>query len=143
MTLKEKIKQKEKEVADWLNTRFKLNVKLVEDEFSTYDLEGENHIIEIKHRFGKVYATKLIESMKLSVNYQKSQLLDKKFIYIVMDENGLTAFNITEKINEIIKLPEYNKLMEHNHYYNDKKIYKLHRNLPKRLASLLEVKIEL
>ena len=143
MTLKEKIKQKEKEVADWLNTRFKLNVKLVEDEFSTYDLEGENHIIEIKHRFGKVYATKLIESMKLSVNYQKSQLLDKKFINIVMDENGLTAFNITEKINEIIKLPEYNKLMEHNHYYNDKKIYKLHRNLPKRLASLLEVKIEL
>jgi len=143
MTLKAKIKQKEKDVADWLNSRFKLNVKLAEDEFSTFDLEGENHIIEIKHRFGKVYATKLIESMKLSVNYQKSQLLDKKFIYIVMDENGLTAFNITEKINEIIKLPEYNKLMEHNHYYNDKKIYKLHRNLPKRLASLLEVKIQL
>jgi len=141
MTLDQKIKQKEKVVVDWLNTRFKLNVKLVDDKFSSYDLEDEKHIFEIKHRFGKVYATKLIESMKLSVNYQKSQLLNKKFIYIVIDENGLTAFNITEKINEIIKLPEYNKLMEHNHYYTKTKIFKLHRNLPKKFASLLEVKI--
>lgn len=141
MNLKEKIKKKEVQILDWWNKSYKEKISLVDDEYSTYDFESDNLIIEVKHRF-KAYSTKMVETMKLSVNYQKSQLINKTFIYIVVDENGLTLFNITKNINEIIKLPELNKLMEHTHYYSDTKILKLHRNLPKNLSALWEVKYD-
>ena len=137
MSLKESIKEKEEKIASWWNKKGKSQIKIVDDEFSTFDLEGENVIVEVKHRF-KAYDTKMIETMKLSVNYQKSQLMNKIFIYIVCDEKGLSVFNITKRINDIIKLPEQNKLMEHTHYYNRNKIMKLHRNLPKNLSTIWE-----
>ena len=141
MNLKESIKQKEEKIAIWWNKKGKSQIKLVNDEFSTFDMEGEKVIVEVKHRF-KSYDTKMIETMKLSGNYQKSQLMNKTFIYIVCDENGLSVFNINKKINDIIKLPEHNKLMEHTHYYSKNKIMKLHRNLPKTLSTIWEEKYD-
>ena len=135
------IKEKEKEVMRWWNSKANDKIELVKDEYSTYDFEGENVIVEVKHRF-KSYQSKMIESMKLSNNYQQSQLKKKEFIYIVVDENGISIFNISKVINKIIKLPEYNKLMEHTHYWseNKPKIMKLHRNLPRNLSIMWEQK---
>ncbi len=144
MTLTEKIKEKEKEVRDWYNSKSKNKIKLVADQYSTYDLEGNNVIVEVKHRF-QSYNTKMIESMKLSNNYHISQLKNKSFIYIVVDNAGVSVFNITDKINDIIKLKEYNKKMEHKHYGSEKertKIMKLHRNLPKELSIIWEHKLK-
>ena len=135
------IKEKEKEVMRWWNSKANDKIELVKDEYSTYDFEGENVIVEVKHRF-KSYQSKMIETMKLSNNYQQSQLKKKEFIYIVVDENGISIFNISKVINKIIKLPEYNKLMEHTHYWseNKPKIMKLHRNLPRNLSIMWEQK---
>ena len=140
MDIKKQIKQKELEVQEWWNSTFNGKIEMVEDEFSTYDFEGEKVIVELKHRF-KAYDTKLIESMKLSNNYQQSQLKNKTFFYVVVDANGISMFNISNNISEIIKLTEYNKLMEHTHYWSDNKpkIMKLHRNLPERLSVIWEL----
>ena len=85
--MKAQIKQKEKEIRDWWNAKCKGQIQLVDDEYSTYDFEGDDFIVEVKHRF-KAYNTKMIETMKLSNNYQQSQLKNKTFVYIVVDENG-------------------------------------------------------
>ena len=142
MNVNKMIKQKEAEIETWWNNTFNSKIKLVSDEFSTYNFEGDKVIVELKHRF-KAYDTKMIETMKLSVNYQKSQLINKTFFYVVVDENGLSLFNITNNINKIITLKEYNKLMEHTHYWSEDKpkIMKLHRNLPESLSAIWEQKI--
>ena len=139
MNVNKMIKDKEAEIVTWWNNTYNGKIKAVSDEFSTYDFEGDNVIVELKHRF-KAYDTKMIETMKLSVNYQKSQLMKKTFFYIVIDENGLSLFNINNNINKIITLKECNKLMEHTHYWSkDKpKIMKLHRNLPESLSVIWE-----
>jgi len=139
--MKAQIKQKEKEIRDWWNSKCNGQIQLVDDEYSTYDFEGDDFIVEVKHRF-KAYNTKMIETMKLSNNYQQSQLKNKTFVYIVVDENGVSVFNISQVIDKIIKLPEHNKLMEHTHYWSDNKpkIMKLHRNLPKELSIMWEHK---
>jgi hypothetical protein len=141
--MKAQIKQKEKEIRDWWNAKCKGQIQLVDDEYSTYDFEGDDFIVEVKHRF-KAYNTKMIETMKLSNNYQQSQLKNKTFVYIVVDENGVSVFNISQVIDKIIKLPEHNKLMEHTHYWSDNKpkIMKLHRNLPKQLSIMWEHKLK-
>ena len=95
--MKEQIKQKEKEIRDWWNAKCKGQIQLVDDEYSTYDFEGDDFIVEVKHRF-KAYNTKMIETMKLSNNYQQSQLKNKTFVYIVVDENGVSVFNISQVI---------------------------------------------
>jgi len=136
----ELVKQ-EMAVVNWWNKKGKSQIKRVTDPLSAYDLEGDNVIVEVKHRYS-AYDTKLIETLKLSTNYHCSQVKGKTFIYIVCDKNGISVFNITETIDEIIKLPEYNKVMEYTHYGNRKPIKKLHRNLPKRLAKIWEQKFE-
>ena len=137
MSIRTEIKNKESQIINWWNKKGKGQIQLVSDDYCTYDFEGENVIVEVKHRF-KAYDTKMIETMKLSNNYQQSQIKGKTFIYIVVDEKGLSLFNISKNIDEIIKLTEYNKLMEHTHYWSEKKIMKLHRNLPKKLSVLWE-----
>ena len=142
MSVNKMIKDKEAEIVTWWNNTYNGKIKSVSDEFSTYDFEGDKVIVELKHRF-KAYDTKMIETMKLSVNYQKSQLINKTFFYVVVDENGLSLFNINNNINKIITLKEYNKLMEHTHYWSEDKpkIMKLHRNLPKSLSAIWEQKL--
>ena len=123
MNVNKMIKDKEAEIVTWWNNTYNGKIKAVSDEFSTYDFEGDNVIVELKHRF-KAYDTKMIET----------------FFYIVIDEKGLSLFNINNNINKIITLKECNKLMEHTHYWSkDKpKIMKLHRNLPESLSVIWE-----
>jgi len=132
-----KIADQELSIVKWWNAKGKSQVKRVIDPYSTFDLEGNNVIVEVKHRH-KAYDTKLIETMKLSSNFHYSQVKNKTFIYIVCDSKGLSVFNITKNIEKIIKLPEHIKTMEYKHYVKKTPIKKLHRNLPKELSEVWE-----
>lgn len=77
---------------------------LSENEFSSYDAEDDTYIVEIKNR-RKYYKEKLIEASKLYVNFQKSQILKKKFLYVVTDEKGVWVYNITNAMKVVVNLP--------------------------------------
>jgi len=79
------------------------NLVKCKDEFSSYDAEDGNYIVEIKNR-RKFYSTKLIECLKLFKNYQKSQLNKKDFLYVVTDDKGCYIYNISKNISEIVSL---------------------------------------
>jgi len=72
----------EQDVLNIINKKFKTSFKLVSDEYSSYDAEEDRYILEIKNRRA-YYSTKIIEIYKMVANYQKSQLLDKIFLYAV------------------------------------------------------------
>ena len=77
---------------------------LCQDKFSDYDAEDSNYIVEIKNR-RKYYNTKLIEASKLFVNFQKSQIKSKKFLYVVTDDKGVWVYNITNSMKVVVNLP--------------------------------------
>ena len=78
--------------------------KLIEhtDEFSSYDAEDNNYIVEVKTRT-KYYKDKLIEAVKLFSNFQKAEIKGKKFLYVLTDPKGFYVFNITNLMEDIIK----------------------------------------
>ena len=87
-----------------LNERCGTKLVLKADQFSSYDAEDDNYIVEIKNR-RKYYKEKLIEAMKLYKNFQASQLKGKKFLYVVTDEKGFYVYNITDHMSHIVHLP--------------------------------------
>ena len=91
----------EKLTLEYINNEYNLNAYLVKDEFSSYDAECKDYIIEIKNR-RKYYKEKLIEANKLFANYNKAQIKNKDFLYLVTDEKGVYVFNISKNIEEII-----------------------------------------
>lgn len=92
----------ETETIELLNTKFDLRLVKADDKYSSFDAESAKFIVEIKNR-RKYYETKVIEALKLFTNYQKSQLKDKEFLYIVEDPKGVWIFNISKNIKEVIK----------------------------------------
>jgi len=91
----------EKLTLEYINNEYNLNAYLVKDKFSSYDAECKDYIIEIKNR-RKYYKDKLIEANKLFANYNKAQIKEKDFLYLVTDEKGVYVFNISKNIKEII-----------------------------------------
>jgi len=91
----------EKLTLEYINNEYNLNAYLVKDKFSSYDAECKEYIIEIKNR-RKYYKDKLIEANKLFANYNKAQIKEKDFLYLVTDEKGVYVFNISKNIKEII-----------------------------------------
>ena len=81
----------EQDLLNIINKKFKTSFKLISDEYSSYDAEEDRYILEIKNRRA-YYPTKIIEIYKMVANYQKSQLLDKVFLYAVSDEKGIYIF---------------------------------------------------
>ncbi len=132
------LKEKEGLVVAWWNSRAKNKVQLVDDKYSTYDAEGPNALVEIKHRHTS-YDTKLIEVLKMAANYQRAELKNKTFYYVVSDANGISVFNITKHIKEIAGLPTELILMEWSHFH-PAKIKKLVQFLPAGLAVVWEQK---
>jgi len=99
----------EKLTLEYINNEYNLDAYLVKDKFSSYDAECKDYIIEIKNR-RKYWKDKIIEANKLFTNYQKAQLKNKSFLYIVTDEKGVYVFNISKNIKKIIKkklIPKY------------------------------------
>ena len=77
---------------------------LCKDEFSSYDAEDDTYIVEVKNR-RSYYKEKLIEASKLYVNFQKAEILRKKFLYVVTDEKGVWVYNITNAMKVVVNLP--------------------------------------
>ncbi len=88
----------------YLNNFSYFNLQKCNDEFSSYDAYDGNYIVEIKNR-RKYYVDKLVECSKLFVNYQKSILDDKKFLYVVTDEGGVWVYSISKYIDIIVSQP--------------------------------------
>jgi hypothetical protein len=110
---------------------------LVSDEYSSYDAEEDRYILEIKNRRA-YYPTKIIEIYKMVANYQKSQLLDKIFLYAVSDEKGIYVFNINKNIDDIVKLSVTKKHQPVNtDFGSDKKIIKLTYELDENMATII------
>jgi|SaaInl85LU_5_DNA_1037374.scaffolds.fasta_scaffold00538_2 hypothetical protein len=92
----------ETETVKTLNEKFGVDLLLCEDEFSSYDAEDNNYIVEVKTRT-KYYKDKLIEAVKLFSNFQKAEIKGKKFLYVLTDPKGFYVFNITNLMEDIIK----------------------------------------
>ncbi len=94
----------EQSTIDLINLVSGTKLVLCKDKFSSYDAEDDTYIVEIKNR-RKYYKEKLIEASKLYVNFQKSQILKRKFLYVVTDEKGIWVYNITNAIKVVVNLP--------------------------------------
>jgi len=93
----------EQSTIDLINKHSGTSLVLSDDKFNSYDAEDDDYIVEIKNR-RKYYDKKLIEASKLFVNYQKSQIKCKMFLYVVTDESGVYIYNITKNIETIVRL---------------------------------------
>ena len=128
----------EKDVINIINLKFKTSFKLVPDKYSSYDAEEDRYILEIKNR-RSYYPTKIIEMSKLISNYQKSQLIDKVFLYAVSDIKGIYIFNINKNIDDIIKLPVTKKYQPvTTDFGSNKKIIKLTYELDESMATIIK-----
>ena len=128
----------EQEVLNIINKKFNTSFKLVSDNYSSYDAEEDRYILEIKNRRA-YYPTKIIEIYKMVANYQKSQLLDKVFLYAVSDEKGIYVFNINKNIDDIVKLSVTKKHQPVNtDFGSDKKIIKLTYELDESIATIIK-----
>jgi len=94
----------EQSTIELINRMSGTELTLCKGEFSSYDAEDSNYIVEIKNR-RKYYSTKLIEASKLFVNFQKSQIKSKKFLYVVTDDKGVWVYNITNSMKVVVNLP--------------------------------------
>ena len=94
----------EKGTIDLINLASRTELNLCSDKFSSYDAEDDNYIVEIKNR-REYYKDKLIEASKLYVNFQKAEILRKKFLYVVTDSEGIWVYNITNAMKVVVNLP--------------------------------------
>ena len=107
---------------------------LVKGEFSIFDAEDSNYIVEIKNR-RKYYSTKLIEAKKLYNNFQASQIKGKKFLYVVTDDRGVYVYNISNHMTQIVNLPmKAIQCPRSTDFNNNDKITKYSYELPETLA---------
>ena len=107
---------------------------LVKGQFSIYDAEDDDYIVEIKNR-RKYYSTKLIEAKKLYNNFQASQIKGKKFLYVVTDDRGVYVYNISNHMAQIVNLPmKAIQCPRSTDFNNNDKITKYSYELPETLA---------
>ncbi len=92
---------KELKTIELLNESYNLGLIPSSDRYSSYDAEGGEYIVEIKNR-RKYYSEKIIEASKMFVNYQKSQLKGKDFLYVVSDNRAVWIFNISKYIEDVV-----------------------------------------
>ena len=88
------MKQAEREILKSFNELSKLNLIEESFEYSRFDARDKNYIAEIKDRTCH-YPEMLIEFDKYAYNSKYSDINNKRFLYIVNDEEGLYVFNIT------------------------------------------------
>ena len=77
-----------------LNTLYPgLDLVEVEDQYSSFDAESDNYIVEIKSR-DKEYRSWIIEKKKFESNIVKSVEKTKKFIYLTEYNGKIMTWNI-------------------------------------------------
>jgi len=107
------------------------------DQYSSYDAEDKDYIVEIKNR-RDYYEDKQIECLKLFKNYQKAQLKDKQFLYVVTDNKGMHIFNISKDMFNIVSKPPIGMNCPASTDFNsNKRIKKYTYNLPESMAKTI------
>ena len=120
-----------------LNVSSGLGLTAAADQFSPYDAEGVNYIVEIKNRRA-YYADKMLEAYKLFANYQQAQLKGKQFLYVVTDSEGIWVYNITKHIDTILQgSPKPLQCPAQTDFGNNTKITKYVFTLAESLATKL------
>ena len=114
-----------------------LGLTAAADQFSPYDAEGVNYIVEIKNRRA-YYKDKMLEAYKLFANYQQAQLKGKQFLYVVTDSEGIWVYNITKHIDTILQgSPKPLQCPAQTDFGNNTKITKYVFTLAESLATKL------
>lgn len=128
----------EKTTIELINKVSGAKLRLAKSKFSSYDAEDSRYIVEIKNR-RKYYKDKLIEAYKLFANFQKSQLKEKVFLYVVTDEKGVWVYNISKNIESVLNTPlnalECPRTTDFN---NNSKIIKYSYVLPEDMATRIK-----
>jgi hypothetical protein len=82
------------EIVNKLNAIYPgLDLVEVEDQYSSFDAESDNYIVEIKSR-DKEYRSWIIEKKKFESNIVKSVEKTKKFIYLTEYNGKIMTWNI-------------------------------------------------
>jgi len=85
---------KQTEIVNKLNAIYPgLDLVEVEDQYSSFDAESDNYIVEIKSR-DKEYRSWIIEKKKFESNIVKSVEKTKKFIYLTEYNGKIMTWNI-------------------------------------------------
>jgi len=85
---------KQTEIVNKLNAIYPgLDLIEVEDQYSSFDAESDNYIVEIKSR-DKEYRSWIIEKKKFESNIVKSVEKTKKFIYLTEYNGKIMTWNI-------------------------------------------------
>ena len=98
------MKSKEFKLMYWLESRIERHITPAEDEYSDYDCETDNAIIELKVR-DKYYPTKMIELDKLVRCLEIAKTKNKNFVYVVQDPKGVYYLDITKNSSDILRAP--------------------------------------
>lgn len=96
------MKSKERDLMHKLSTITNRNFWEAPDQYSPYDCETSNAIVELKIR-GKVYEDKLIELSKMARNLEIAKSIDKAFVYVVQDPSGIYICNVSQESGAILK----------------------------------------
>tara|TARA_Y100000310_G_scaffold164594_1_gene164362 strand:- start:1818 stop:2219 length:402 start_codon:yes stop_codon:yes gene_type:complete len=89
------MKDREREILSQINSTYDLDLKETVDEYSRFDAENYDYIVEIKKRF-TFYKDTLIEFDKYTFNKEYAKLMAKAFIYVVGYDNKVYIFNISK-----------------------------------------------
>lgn len=120
-----------------LNVSTGLGLTAATNQFSPYDAESTDYIVEIKNRRA-YYKDKMLEAYKLFANYQQAQLKGKQFLYVVTDSEGVWVYNISKHIDSIIKQsPKPLQCPAQTDFGNKTKITKFVFTLAESLATKL------
>lgn len=95
-------KDRERMLANAIHLATGKAVTLIEDNYSSYDAETENAILEFKIR-DKYYQDKLLEVDKYVRNIEKAKQLNKAFLYVVQDPEGVYVFDAIKYGSEVIR----------------------------------------
>lgn len=95
------MKSQERDLMHKLSTITNKNFWEAPNQYSYYDCETSNAIVELKVR-GKVYDEKLIELSKMARNLELAKELGKSFVYVVQDPSGIYYANVSDMSRQIL-----------------------------------------
>ena len=89
------MKDREREILSQINSTYDLGLEETVNEYSRYDAENYDYIMEIKKRF-TFYKDTLIEFDKYTFNKEYAKIMGKSFIYAVGYDHKVYIFNISK-----------------------------------------------
>lgn len=98
------MKHKERTLMTELMLLSNTDIYEARDEYSSYDCYSSKAIIELKIR-DKYYPTKMIELDKMVRCTEIAKDMNKDFVYVVKDPQGIHYLNITENLSTILRKP--------------------------------------